>query len=248
MTDPKLKLIPASARHFSDIGWLKTYWLFSFSNYYDPDNVKWGALRVFNDDVVLAEEGFPTHPHKEMEIVSIVLEGALTHEDSTGTKGKVKAGDVQRMSAGKGIRHSEYNGEKEPVHFFQIWIEPGVRGLPPSYEQKHYGPKLWHNNLLAIASGQGIPGTVSLHTNATIYRSLLDEGMEVTHHTTVDRRVFIYVTKGSLEVLGEHVNTLDQLRLIAPGSFKLKALEETSFILIDVPQMAAPPSEQQPVS
>ena len=246
-TREKVIFIPASDRHFSNFGWLKTYWLFSFSDYYDPVNVKWGSLRVFNDDVVEGKEGFPTHPHREMEIVSIVLEGALSHKDSTGRTGQIVPGDVQRMSAGTGITHSEYNHEDEPVHFYQIWIEPGVPQLEPSYEQKHYEPHLWRNNLLAIASGEGIPGTVTLHTNATIYRSHLDEGREVTLGNAAGRRVFIYVTSGSLEVLGRRVSEQDQLRFITTETLKIIALEEVSFILIDAPEEAGPPKELQSV-
>src|SRR5512139_2308538 len=169
-----IQIIPADKRHFSDFGWLKTYWLFSFSNYYDPSNIQFGALRVFNDDVVAPGAGFPTHPHEEMEIVTIPLQGEMTHEDSMGNKGVIKANDVQRMSAGTGLTHSEFNLADKPVHFYQIWIFPDSKGLNPTYDQRSFSPVTFRNRLVPVASGQGIPETVTFHTDATIYRSELD--------------------------------------------------------------------------
>ncbi len=247
MDDNETKVVSADERHFTDFGWLKTYWLFSFSDYFDPDNLNWGALRVFNDDVVLAQKGFPTHPHREMEIVSIVLSGALSHKDSTGQEGTIKAGDVQRMSAGTGVTHSEYNHDDVPVHFYQIWMEPGVHSLSPSYEQKHFDENMWQNNLLPIASGQGIPGTVSLHTNATIYRSQLDKGQTVTLASELGRKVFIYLTSGELIVDEKSLNSLEQMRLVSPGVITIKAKKASEFILIDSPKEAAPPEKKQAI-
>jgi len=129
-----IHVIRADERHFTDFGWLKTYWLFSFSEYYDPTNIQFGALRVFNDDVVAPHTGFGTHPHEEMEIITIVLDGEVTHEDSLGTKAVMRAGDVQRMSAGTGIQHSEFNLGEAPVHFYQFWLYPDICGLAPSYD------------------------------------------------------------------------------------------------------------------
>mgnify|MGYP001812022466 FL=1 len=125
-------IIPANQRHFTNMGWLQTYWLFSFSNYYDPANMGHGKLRVFNDDVVRPKTGFPTHPHEEMEIITIVLKGEISHKDSMGNGGVIRAGEVQRMSAGTGLTHSEYNEADLDLHFFQIWILPDESGLPPS--------------------------------------------------------------------------------------------------------------------
>ncbi len=173
-----INIIRADDRHFSDFGWLKTYWLFSFSNYYDPNNIQFGAIRVFNDDVVEPGTGFPTHPHQEMEIITIVLKGEMTHQDSMGNKTVITAGDVQRMSAGTGLTHSEFNLATEPVHFYQIWIYPDQKGLQPSYDQKRFSPNDWNNRLLPVASGLNVPGTVTFHTNATIYRCHLEAGRE----------------------------------------------------------------------
>src|SRR5210317_1297551 len=161
-----IEIIKADERHFSDFGWLKTYWLFSFSNYFDPHNIQFGALRVFNDDVVEPGTGFPTHPHEEMEIITIVLDGEMTHEDSMGNKAVIRAGDVQRMSAGTGLTHSEFNLAEQPVHFYQVWLLPDKKNLEPSYDQKSFTFNEWQNTLLPIASGQGVENTVSFHTNA----------------------------------------------------------------------------------
>jgi hypothetical protein len=150
--------IRSTQRHFSDYHWLQTYWLFSFSDYFDPDNIQFGALRVFNDDVVQPGTGFPTHPHREMEIITLVLEGEMTHQDSMGNRAVIQAGDVQRMSVGTGLTHSEFNLAETPVHFYQIWILPDIPQLKPSYDPKQFDPSGWQNRLLPVASGQGIPG------------------------------------------------------------------------------------------
>ena len=230
-----MDIIKAGDRHFSDFGWLKTYWLFSFSNYFDPENIQFGALRVFNDDVVEPDTGFPTHPHEEMEIVTIVLDGEMTHQDSMGNKTVIKAGDVQRMSAGTGLTHSEFNLAEEPVHFYQIWILPDQKGLNPSYDQKHFAPKSWQNTLLPVASGQGVEGTVTCHTGATIYRCALDKGLDVTHTATAGRRIFVYVTNGELEANGTTVSEKDQARIDIDEPLSLRAKQCSEFILIDIP-------------
>lgn len=227
--------IPPQKRHFSDFGWLQTYWLFSFSEYYDPQNIQFGALRVFNDDSVLPEEGFPTHPHHEMEIVTIVLEGEMTHADSMGNQTVIREGDVQRMSAGTGLTHSEYNRGDKPVRFYQIWIFPDRHDLQPSYDQKHFEPEQWHNHLLPIASGQGRPGAVTFNTDATIYRCELDAGHSIIHQTGPDRRVFIYITHGTLDFEGEISIPGEQIRIDPTEPFSLHARTQCQFILIDVP-------------
>jgi redox-sensitive bicupin YhaK (pirin superfamily) len=230
-----MDIIKADKRHFSDFGWLKTYWLFSFSDYFDPQNIQFGALRVFNDDVVQPGTGFPTHPHEEMEIITIVLDGEMTHQDSMGNKAVIRAGDVQRMSAGTGLTHSEFNLAEAPVHFYQIWIFPDQGGLKPSYDQRNFDAESWHNALLPVASGQGLESTVKFHTAATIYRCDLDQGKEVTHTPTAGRRIFVYVTKGELEANGTMISEKDQARIDIDEPLTLKAKESAEFILIDVP-------------
>lgn len=230
-----MHIIKANERHFSDRGWLKTYWLFSFSDYYDPDNIQFGALRVFNDDVVEPGTGFPTHPHREMEIITIVLAGEMTHRDSMGNVAVIKPGDVQRMSAGIGLTHSEFNLAHKPVHFYQIWIFPDRAGLEPSYDQKSYDPARWRNRLLPVASGQCKEGAVTFHTDATIYRCALDKGGEVSHPDTKGRRLFLYLTGGEAGVNGETLRTSDQARADVEEPLVIRAREASEMILIDVP-------------
>lgn len=230
-----IEIIKADQRHFSDFGWLKTCWLFSFSGYFDPRNIQFGALRVFNDDIVAPGTGFPTHPHEEMEIVTIVLDGEMTHEDSMGNKAVIRAGDVQRMSAGTGLTHSEFNLARKPVHFYQIWIFPDKTGLRPTYDQKTFASSDWRNRLLPVASGQNIPGTVTFHTDATIYRCDLEEGRKVTLQDTLGRRIFVYLTNGRLVANDRDMAFGDQARIDIDEPLVLKAPESAELILIDVP-------------
>ncbi|HXG93865.1 MAG TPA: pirin family protein [Blastocatellia bacterium] len=230
-----IQIIRADQRHFSDFGWLKTYWLFSFDTYHDPSNIHWGALRVFNDDVVGPKRGFPAHPHREMEIITVILSGEITHEDSAGNRAVVKADEVQRMSAGTGITHSEFNLADEPCHLYQIWIFPDERRLKPSYDQKSFAGVSRKNRLLPIASGQGHEGAVSFHTDAAIYLSDLDAGHSVDFKTDDSRRVFVYVTNGDIRINDERLATNDQARIALDGTIKIKAYEDASLILIDAP-------------
>jgi quercetin 2,3-dioxygenase len=230
-----IRRIPAASRHYSNYDWLKTYWLFSFADYYDPDNTQFGALRVFNDDTVAPGTGFPTHPHKEMEIVTMVLSGEITHADSMGNRAVIKPGDVQRMSAGTGLTHSEYNLGHAPVHFFQVWFFPDVRGTAPSYDQRSYEAASWRNHLRPVASGQGIPDVVSFQTDATIYRAVLDERTDITFHCDDSRRVFIYLTAGRLDFGDVKAVQGDQVRVDLETVVKFKALEPSEVILIDSP-------------
>ena len=230
-----IDIIRAQDRHFNDFGWLKTYWLFSFANYYDPHNIQFGALRVFNDDVVAPGTGFPTHPHEEMEIITIVLDGEMTHRDSMGNQAVIKAGDVQRMSAGTGLTHSEFNLAKQPVHFYQIWILPDLPRLEPTYDQRNFTPDQWQNRLLPIASGQGLENVVSFHTDATIYRGQLDDGNRLNFDNTAGRRVFLYLIRGELTVDGLTLYQADQARVDTEKPLCLAAGADAEFILIDVP-------------
>jgi len=230
-----IKVIRAGDRHYSDYDWLKTYWLFSFSEYYDPDNIQFGALRVFNDDVVAPGTGFPTHPHREMEIITIVLDGEMTHADSMGNRTVIRAGDVQRMSAGTGLTHSEFNLADRDVHFYQIWIYPDQQGLPPSYDQRSFAGVDRENRILPVASGQGIPDTVTFHTDATIYTGAFQKGRRTEFEGGPHRRLFFYVTEGGLSVDGEALARCDQARLDPQGKLALEALSDTRFVLIDVP-------------
>jgi len=230
-----IRVIRAHERHFTDFEWLQTYWLFSFSEYYDPDNIQWGALRVFNDDVVQPQSGFGTHPHEEMEIITVVLEGEITHEDSLGNKAVIQAGEVQRMSAGTGIRHSEFNQSHAPVHFYQIWLYPDQPGLAPSYDQRRLPAVRPKNQLLPVASGQGLPEVVTFHTDATIYLSDVEAQQTVTFPTDGSRRVFLYLTDGDLDVLEQALHAKDQARIDPDAALTLTARTDVRFVLIDVP-------------
>jgi quercetin 2,3-dioxygenase len=230
-----IEIIRADKRHFSDFGWLQTYWLFSFSSYFDPHNIQFGALRVFNDDVVQPHTGFPTHPHEEMEIITVVLDGEMTHQDSMGNKTVIRPGDVQRMSSGTGLTHSEFNVGKKPVHFYQIWIFPDTPGLAPTYDQKTFAENDWKNRLFPVASGQGIPGAVTFHTDATIYRCALEAGKEVSHGRTSGRRLFIYLTEGQVAANGEILKVNDQARIDIDTPLVLQAQGPSEMVVIDVP-------------
>ena len=230
-----IEIIKATDRHFNDFQWLQTYWLFSFSSYFDPHNIQFGALRVFNDDIVQPGTGFPTHPHEEMEIITIVLAGEMTHEDSMGNKSVIKAGDVQRMSAGTGLTHSEFNLAQDPVNFYQIWIFPDMSGLEPTYDQKTFSPSQWKNKIFPVASGQNIPGTVSFHTDATIYRCDIDKDQSLVFEAVKGRRIFIYLTSGELLIDGQIIEQKDQARIDSDDPLRIKAISNADFILIDVP-------------
>jgi len=229
-----IQVIPAAKRHFSDFGWLKTYWLFSFDDYYDPSNLEFGALRVFNDDRIAPGKGFPSHTHREMEIVTVMLEGELTHDDSGGHRAVIREGEVQRMSAGTGIRHSEFNRGRDPVHLYQIWIKPGKKGARPGYDQRTFKPSEWRNALLPLGSGRGLEG-LDMNTDSTILRSEVDRGRILDFETDVSRLTFVYLGKGKLEVNGTTVGEGDQARISNEGKIKLEAKSDSALILIDLP-------------
>lgn len=227
--------IAGDARHFHDFGWLKTFWLFSFADYYTPDNIQFGPLRVFNDDVVMPGTGFPTHPHEEMEVITIVLDGEITHTDSLRNTSVITAGDVQRLSAGTGLSHAEYNVGKKPVHLYQLWIYPDKHGLRPSYEQRSFKKEEWHNQLLPIASGQRHKNVVHFHNGATIYRAELDPGRAISFDTSEERRIFLYLTSGSLMVNRTRLLPKYQARIDLETNLLLRAEKKSDFILIDLP-------------
>lgn len=230
-----IQTIRAAQRHSEDFGWLKTHWLFSFSDYYDPNNLQFGALRVYNDDIVEPGMGFPSHSHHEMEILTVVLEGEITHEDSTGNRTVIRAGDVQRMSAGTGITHSEFNLAHTPVHFHQIWIHPDQRGLPASYDQRTFLPGSWKNRLCPLASGQGLPKAVAFGTDATVYRSELDAGNSAVFETSEDRRIFVYIISGSLSLNRQRMAAGDQARIDLETELTFSTPKAADFLMLDVP-------------
>ena len=199
-----ITLRPAAERGHFDHGWLNTYHTFSFADYRDPRHTHFRGLRVINEDTVQPGGGFCTHPHQDMEIVTYILQGALAHKDSMGTGSTIVPGDVQRMRAGTGVLHSEFNHSRdELVHLLQIWIFPGERGLKPSYEQKSFAAQEKLNRLRLVASPDASDGSVTIHTDARIYGSLLEGGKIVTHELAKGRGVWIQVVNGAIEVNGK---------------------------------------------
>jgi redox-sensitive bicupin YhaK (pirin superfamily) len=209
-----LKIRRASERGHADHGWLSSRHTFSFADYYDPAHMGFRALRVINEDRVAAGEGFPRHPHRDMEIVSYVLDGALAHRDSMGTGSTIRPGDVQRMSAGTGVAHSEYNASKaDPVHFLQIWLVPSRRGIAPSYEQKTFTPDEKRARLRVVASPDGRDGSVVLHTDATLYAGLFGSGQSARLELAPGRHAWVHVARGSARVNGQDLAAGDALAL-----------------------------------
>jgi quercetin 2,3-dioxygenase len=193
----------SAERGLAEHGWLKSFHTFSFADYHDPKHMGFGALRVINEDRVQPGQGFGTHGHRDMEIISYVLEGSLAHKDSMGTGSVIKPGDVQRMSAGTGVRHSEFNAsDKELVHFLQIWIEPGQRGIEPSYEEKHFDDASKRGKLRLIASPDGAEGSVRLHQDAKLYAALVDGAESVTFAPAPGRLVYVHIVRGAVSVNG----------------------------------------------
>jgi redox-sensitive bicupin YhaK (pirin superfamily) len=200
---------PAEARGRADFGWLDSRHTFSFGDYYDPQQMGFGVLRVINEDRVQPGGGFETHAHRDMEIISYVLEGALEHRDSIGTGSVIRPGDVQRMSAGTGIRHSEFNhSQSEPVHFLQIWLLPKEQGLSPSYEQKTFVESEKRGRLRLVASSDGRDGSVIIHQDAEIYASILNEDEQVKHALPAGRG-WLQVVRGAVEVNGHSLRAGD---------------------------------------
>ncbi|MCC6623047.1 MAG: pirin family protein [Deltaproteobacteria bacterium] len=205
-------------RGFADHGWLRSYHTFSFADYYDPRHMGFRALRVINEDRVAPSAGFPTHGHRDMEIVSYVLSGGLEHKDSMGTGSVIRPGDVQRMSAGTGVRHSEYNASSdELVHFLQIWILPDRPGLTPSYEQRSFPDADKRGRLRLVASPDGADGSVRVHQDARISAALVDGDERVTHAPAPGRSTWIHVARGALEVDGVALATGDAAA-VGPGA------------------------------
>lgn len=230
-----IHIIKASKRHFSDMGWLKTFWLFSFSSYHDPGNISHGSLRVFNDDIVMPQSGFDTHPHEEMEIVSIVLSGEMIHRDTMENEAIIRANDVQRMTAGTGLYHSEKNTSDAPVHFYQIWIHPDKKGLAPSYDQKTFQPERWQDKLILLASADAGKEAVRLNTDAFFYRAELKKGKTIDHELNKGRKPFLYVINGTLTMNGHHLTGGDQARISEERMVHVTAVDNAGFLLIDVP-------------
>jgi redox-sensitive bicupin YhaK (pirin superfamily) len=219
----------------ANFGWLDSKHSFSFGHYYDPAHMGFGPLRVINEDRVAPGGGFPTHPHSDMEIISYVLEGGLEHKDSIGTGSVIRPGDLQRMSAGTGVRHSEFNASKtEPVHFLQIWIIPERRGLEPSYEQKTFGPEEKRGKLRLVGSRDGRQGSLTIHQDVDLYASMLDAGQSVSHLLAPGRGAWIQVARGSLSLNGQRLAAGDGIALEEPAELRLAGEKDAEVLLFDM--------------
>ena len=226
---------PSSARGSANFGWLDSRHSFSFGHYFDPRHMGHGPLRVINEDRVQPSRGFDTHGHSDMEIISYVLDGALEHRDSMGNGSIIKPGDVQRMTAGTGVRHSEFNAsDRDEVHFLQIWILPEKQGLEPGYEQKAFGREDKLNRLRLVGSRDGRDGSVTIHSDVDLYATVLEAGHELTQLIPAGRRGWLQVARGGVEVNGQPLAQGDGAALEGPADLLIRASETAEILLFDM--------------
>lgn len=223
-------------RGHADHGWLKAKHSFSFANYYDPNHTGFGPLLVINEDRVAPGQGFGTHGHRDMEILTYVLDGELAHKDSMGNGSVLRYGDIQRMSAGNGVRHSEFNhSETNPVHLLQIWIQPNVVGIEPGYEEAHFDAASKQNQLRLIASPDGRDGSVKIHQDARVYASIVNAGQAVKHETGDERLMYLHVVRGSLRANDQELSGGDALKLSHEKHVTIVGTDDAEFLLFDLP-------------
>ena len=226
-------------RGHADHGWLDSYHSFSFADYFDEAHVEFGPLRVLNEDRVAPGQGFGTHGHRDMEIISYVLEGELAHQDSIGTGSTIRPGDVQRMSAGSGVRHSEFNASKtNRVHFLQIWIQPNVSGIPPGYEEKHFDAADKRGRLRLIASADGADGSVLVHQDVRVYSGLFDGAEHAKLEIATGRLAYVHVARGSVHANGVELNAGDALKLTGEPAVELANAGHAEVLVFDLPSAA----------
>jgi len=242
-----IRVIPSKDRYFADHGWLQTYWHFSFADYHDPQNLRWSALRVFNDDVIQPGQGFGMHPHRDMEIVTWVLDGALEHRDSLGNSGVIHSGEVQVMRAGTGIMHSEFNHSKtEPLHLLQLWVLPRTHGLEPRWEQRKFTRAERAGKLLPVVSADANPtgkegvgaiaGTMRIDQDASVFLSSLAAGQQVIHTSgRAGRKAYLFVTEGAVDLNGAALAAGDQARIADEAQLTITARKDADLILLDLP-------------
>ncbi len=229
-----IEICKSEDRGLADHGWLRSYHTFSFADYYDPENMGFGHLRVINEDRIQPGTGFGTHGHRDMEIISYVLEGALAHKDNMGNGSTIVPGDVQRMSAGKGVLHSEFNHAQEVTHFLQIWIEPNVTAIQPSYEQKHFDAASKKGRLCLVASPDGREGSVTIHQNAYLYAALLDGADRAVHNLQPGRRAYLHVARGKLTANGRPLEAGDALKAVGAAEIVLEKGKDAEVLLFDL--------------
>jgi len=230
-----LQLRKSNERGYADHGWLQSFHSFSFADYHDPEHMGFASLRVINDDRVHPGKGFGTHGHRDMEIITYILEGALAHKDSMGNGSTIVPGDVQRMSAGKGVMHSEFNASpSDMVHLLQIWIEPNVTGIQPSYEEKHFDAASKRGRLRLIASGDAREGAVLIHQDACVYAALIDGAERVSHKLAPARKAYVHLARGKLTVCGEPLQAGDALKASGVDEIVFEGGEQAEVILFDL--------------
>lgn len=222
-------------RGHAEHGWLNTRFTFSFADYFDPDHVQFRTLRVMNDDRIAGGGGFPTHPHKDMEIVTYVLEGALAHKDSMGNGSVIRPGDVQYMSAGTGVAHSEFNAsDKETVHLYQIWMFPDKKGYKPVYDQKHFEEAEKSGKLRLVVSPDGRDGSVKIRQDNELYATVLAPGETVNHELKPERHAYVQVARGTVTLNGEKLGTGDGAAVSAEKALELRGVDKAEVLLFDL--------------
>ena len=226
----------SNERGYADHGWLKSFHTFSFADYFDPEHVQVGPLRVINEDRVTAGQGFGTHGHRDMEIISYVLDGELAHKDSMGNGSTIRPGDVQRMSAGSGVRHSEFNpSSTQPVHFLQIWIQPNAQGIEPSYEEKRFSVQEKRGRLRIIASPDQAEGSVLIHQDARVYAGLFDGSESATLNVESGRTLYVHVARGTVTANGTVLNGGDAVTLTDTEKLELQHGQQAEVLVFDLP-------------
>lgn len=227
-----IEVRPFNSLGAANHGWLDAHHHFSFANYYDPKRMSWGPIRVWNDDTIAPGTGFPPHPHSDMEIITYVRSGAITHRDSMGNVGRTEAGDVQVMSAASGVRHSEWNAEDEDTTLFQIWIEPNVRGGEPGWGAKKFPKDNSSGKFAVLASGFGEPDALPIRTDARVMGATLKAGESLTHEVGPGRHAYLVPATGALDIDGTPVGARDGAAL-TEGSFTIRAVEDAEIVLVD---------------
>ncbi len=230
-----IRVRPANERGSTVLDWLDSRHTFSFNEYYDPNHMGFRQLRVINDDRVAAGGGFPTHGHRDMEILTWIVDGALQHRDSMGTGSVIRPGEIQRMSAGTGVMHSEFNHSKtEPVHLYQIWIRPAERGIQPGYEQKMFPPEERRGKLRLVASSNGRDGSVTIHQDAALYTAMLDTGESAAYPIAPGRHAWLQVARGSVDVNGTKLGEGDGAAVSAEDKLEIRAESPAEVLLFDL--------------
>ncbi|MFZ2122992.1 MAG: pirin family protein [Rhodoferax sp.] len=230
-----ITLRPSRERGHADHGWLKSFHSFSFAGYHDPRHMGWGKLRVINEDWIAPGKGFGTHGHRDMEILTYVLQGALAHKDSLGNVKAIPPGDVQRMSAGSGVQHSEFNhAPDDTTHLLQIWIEPNVKGVKPSYEQTTFADSAKQGRLCLVASPDGAQGSVTLHADARLYAGLFDAGQTAALELATGRKAYVHLVRGALTVNGVALHTGDAALLADEQQVALTEAQEAEVLVFDL--------------